>query len=262
MTEDIKPDFHVVSLRYRLEHRDDVNFNNPPPVEHETDEAKLQLKDGILSCELKAHYGTESEARAAIEPILRAWELDAAIRENLFGLRFKFEKAEIIDRSPTIPGKTRIFVHTGSISLDAFLAGAGVQASRAKYPDPPLTFHVTPDVESVWLRFKGYIDGREPLLSMAYFCLTVVEANARGRRVAAKKFGIEENVLNKLGELTSKRGDRLTARKVRGTTPMPPLTDNEISWVVSVIKALILRIGDSRDVATLPKIKMADLPNL
>jgi hypothetical protein len=63
MAEDIMPDFHVVSLQYKLEHSENVTFNNPPPVELETDEGRLRLKDGVLSCELKKHYGTETEAR-------------------------------------------------------------------------------------------------------------------------------------------------------------------------------------------------------
>lgn len=267
MTEDIKPDFHVVSLQYRLYHSDDVTFNNPPPVEFETDKAKLQLKDGILFCELKTHYGTESVARAAIEPILRAWELDAAIRGSFYGLKFVFDKAEIIDRTPIVPGQTRIVTSVGALCMDAILCSATVRVGKAKYPDPPLTFRLTPDVESLWLRYKAFIDGREPLLAMAYVCLTILEASVgnprAGRRArAAKKFGIDATVLGKLGELTSKGGDRLTARKVEGIQPMRPLTGPETEWIQSVVKALILRVGDSRDIASLPKITMADFPKL
>jgi hypothetical protein len=97
---------------------------------------------------------------------------------------------------------------------------------------------------------------------MAFFCLTVVEASAGGRLAAAKKYGIEKNVLGKLGELTSERGDRLTARKVRRNKPMRPLTGAETAWVLSVLEAIIIRIGDTRDITCLPKIKMSDLPYL
>jgi hypothetical protein len=262
MTDVSKRDFHVVSMRYRLEHGDNVAFNNPPPVDFENDEARLQLKDGILSCVLKAHYATEVEAREAIEPILRAWELNAAIAVDIVGLRFIFEKAEIIDRTPIIPGQTRIFTHVGSVSLDAVLEGARVQVGRAKYPEPPATFRITPDVESLWLRFQRHLDGREPLPGMAFFCLTVVEASAGGRLAASKKYGIEKDVLRKLGELTSERGDHLTARKARSNKPMRPITGAESAWVLSALKIIILRLGDTREIGSLSKIKMSDLPTL
>src|SRR3990170_3280039 len=127
MAGDIMPDPHVVSLRYKLEHSESVTFNNPPPVELETEEARLRLKDGFLSCELKTHYGSEAEARAAIEPVLRAWELEASIRGNLYGLRFKFEKAEIIDRTPIIPGKPQTLIHVGGVSAVVITESATVQ---------------------------------------------------------------------------------------------------------------------------------------
>ena len=86
------------------------------------------------------------------------------------------------------------------------------------YPRPPGTFRLSPDAESILLRYHGYLDGREPLLAMAYFCLTVLEASTRatkGKRAsAAKKYKTEEKVLRKMGDLTSeKHGDRSSARK-------------------------------------------------
>lgn len=38
-----------------------------------------------------------------------------------------------------------------------------------KYPDPPKLFILTPDVETLWHRYEGYLQGKEPLSSMAYF---------------------------------------------------------------------------------------------
>jgi hypothetical protein len=63
-----------------------------------------------------------------------------------------------------------------------------------------------------------------------------------------------------MGELTSHRGDRATARKV--TRTMKPLTGPEDAWLQAAVKALIWRLGDSRDTSTLPMITLADLPPL
>jgi hypothetical protein len=98
--------------------------------------------------------------------------------------------------------------------------------------------------------------GSEPLLSMAYFCLTLLE---RGdRRAAAQQFAIDYEVLKKLGELTSTRGDHHTARKA--SAPLHPLTADEAHWIEATIKAigkhLAARVRDSKPLS------LADLPKL
>src|SRR6266853_5171822 len=100
------PDFHVVSLRYALRSNDRVTYVSPPPVEVETEEARLRLAEGSVTCEMKTHFQTAEAARAVVEPILRAWEVDADLRWNQGELRFKFEGADIVDRSPAPPGAT------------------------------------------------------------------------------------------------------------------------------------------------------------
>ncbi len=73
---------------------------------------------------------------------------------------------------------------------------------------------LTPDVETLWYRYAAYIAGREPLPGMAYFCYSVLRANAGSNRLAAHRYAIEEKLLTKLRELSSERGDNLTVRKV------------------------------------------------
>ncbi len=112
-----------------------------------------------------------------------------------------------------------------------------------------------------------YRDGKELLLSMAYFCLTVVEIigapglkGRQRREVASKLFNIDVDVLNKLGALTSERGDRTTARKAR---PSPvPLSDREQAWIEAAIKMLVVRVGEYSSGQPLSQITMAHLPFL
>lgn len=254
------PDYHVVSLRYALKHENEVTFDNPPPVEFETEEAKFRLDEGSLLCEMKIHFRTADAARAVIDPTLRAWEIEAALKRNLYGLRFEFVCGDVIDREPTAAGNAIIAVSAAnmvSVGLDAILC-----VGWASYPDPPQIFRVTPDVESLFLRYKKYLERKEPLLSMAYFCLTVLEASAGSRADAAQDFRIERNVLNKLGELTSERGDAATARKRDRSKPMQPLSGTEATWINECVKAMILRVGDTRSFDKLPVLTMADLPGL
>ncbi len=259
---DTNPDLHVVSLRYKLRPSDRVSYISPPPLEFETEEVQFRLVDGKLTCEMKTHVSTGEEARAFVEPVLKAWEADADLRWNRGELRFEFDGTEIIDRSPPAPGVIRGSAHVllGVLALSA-VGTVSVHVSRTAYPEPPGSFRLNPDAESVLLRYQGYIDGREPLLSMAYFCLTVLETQAGGRKAAAIAYGIEGAVLGKMGELASRRGDRSTARKAFAG-PAQPLAGPERVWLEAAVKALIWRLGDSRDATVLSLITMADLPRL
>ena len=145
---------------------------------------------------------------------------------------------------------------------DALLVSnnARCHITRGKYPDPPVGFHLTPDAESIWLRFRGYKDGREPLLSMAYFCLTLVRSAGGGQSNAAKAFGIGQSVLRKLGDLASNRGDRAVARKAHATSQ--PLADAEHKWIEATIKQLVLRLCDPPSRYQRAPLTMADLPPL
>jgi hypothetical protein len=259
---DAKPDFHVVSLRFKLRPSDEVTYASPAPVEFETEEVRFRLADGKLTCEMTSHFPTAEEARAVVDPVLRAWEVDADLRWNRGELRFEFDGADIIDRSPIPPGVIRGHAHMvlGVAAISA-IGTVSVHVTRTHYPEPPGTFRLNPDAESILLRYQGYLGGREPLLSMAYFCLTVLEANAGGRASAAVAYRIEKAVLGKMGELTSRRGDRVSVRKAT-VGPAQPLAGPERAWLEAALKALIWRLGDTRDATSLPLIMLADLPML
>ena len=168
---------------------------------------------------------------------------------------------ELIDRMP-VPSGT-VGVPPRSIKVDRACADSCnfIHARNAPtYPEPPGDFRITPDVETLWNRYDGYREGPEPLLTMGYFCFTVLVTFAGGRAKAAAKYKIEEAVLRKLGQLTSIRGDPRTARKM--TTRMQPLSSNEDAWIQETIKQIIWRLGDQRSPATLPTITMAAQPRL
>ncbi len=71
---------------------------------------------------------------------------------------------------------------------------------------------------------------------------------------------IDKNVLDRLGELTSERGDSSTVRKLK--TAMQPLSASEAAWIEETIRQIIWRVGDQRPVSEWPMIGMADMPPL
>jgi hypothetical protein len=128
----------------------------------------------------------------------------------------------------------------------------------AAYPEPPSDMKLTPDLEALWMRYIGHQANREPLPAMAYFCLTVLETSAGDRSHAARKFNIDSKVLGKIGELTERRGNPRTARKMAANFVQH--TPQEISWLEEAIKLIIRRVAENASGAVCPKITMKDLP--
>jgi hypothetical protein len=97
---------------------------------------------------------------------------------------------------------------------------------------------------------------------MAYFCLTVLETSAGSRKDATVAYKVSRNVLDRIGELTTKRGDPLSARKYGAIATGRPLAANEVTWLEEAVKALIRRAGELHALDVLPQIDMLSLPNL
>lgn len=243
-------DPHVAALKYQVVKSDSVEFHNPDDVEIDTEEFAGRLSKGILTLQPKQHFATESEVRPIAEAFVQAWEIDAGLRDGRPDFQLRFEGSQIVDRNPS-PDVLSI-----NVSSHLSLSGSThIRAIRSAYPDPPHGLVVAPEVEVLWTRFCRYLANQEPLLSMAYSCLTLLE---RGdRKLAAKHYLIHIDVLRKLGELTSTRGDNATARKLTGQTS--PLSWQERAWIEAAIKAIIRHIASRKPGVTLT---MADLPSL
>lgn len=254
-------DPHVESLIYKLQTAQNVTYDNPSPLEIDYEEFSSRLDNDVLTCQMEVHYPSIEAARRVVDPYLRAWEIDAALNFGRGEIRFIYENGKVVDRNPALPGEPQVLKISSTGHLH-FSGTATIHVTRKQYPKPPKTFSVSPDVQTLWHRYKMYLDGKEPLLSMAYFCLTVIEARAGGRSRASAIFAIEEEVLRKLGELTSIRGDSLTARKAPRKTTVIPLADKERAWIEAVIKHLIRRVGELASGHTPSKLKMTDLPSL
>jgi hypothetical protein len=260
-------DPHVKSLRYLLRPSEGVTFDQPPALEWDTDDFHMILENNVATFEMQRHYPSKEAARQAVERYLRAWHIDMALRLSSPDFNCEFETAEMIDRDPPPPGTSQ------TIYAEAAMAGASALSAKAhvtkkQYPEPPRTFVLSSDAESMWNRYQRYLDGREPLASMAYFCLRTVEGSTgirRGARPeASRRYGISERVLSKLGDLTSNVGSERTARKPPPLTGRRDHTQQEIAWIEAAVKASIRRLGEfAYDPARAwPQITMEDLPQL
>jgi len=255
----------VKSLVYRVTSTEDTIYKDPAPLEVDTEKWKGRLDNGILTCHMKAHYSSVADARKEVERYLRAWEIDAAITCGRGSIAFVYQNAEVLDLTPRDRGD--VVAYPQPCEAVALADTVKVILTRTSYPPPPKIFTVSPDVESLWHRYEGYLDGKELLLNMAYFCLSTIELNyGQGRReVAAHTLNVDPKVLNTLGRLTSTKGDSRTARKAPKRGDSQPLSGTECTWIQAVAKMLIRRAGEHAacdDSSTLPKIGMSDFPPL
>lgn len=213
-------DPHVVSVIYHVDHDSSVDYMSASPLCHETEQFRICIEDGTARFELKEHFATAEAACEVVEPYIEKWEFEAGLRTRPDQFKLHFGHAEIIDRNPPPPTP-------GTISISATFSSPPVSMSVAvtkvatNYPAPPsecASDPNNPDVITMYHRYELYRLGREPLVSMAYFCLTVLEEgfqnNRRGK--AAQKYCIDKSILDKIGELTGKKGG-LDARKAIGT---------------------------------------------
>ena len=260
-------DPHVAALVFRVGHGSRVAYGHgAPPIEHRELGFRLRLSDGTVRFELDEHYATKEEALERVGPYIRNWEMDACLSGEPGDFRLEFQEAEVIDRDPPPPTP-------GTISFSA-TAGApsarmSVSVVKSAYPPPPsgLTLKADdPDVDTMYHRLSGYYSGREPLPSMAYFCLTMLERRFIGNRSVRRTatgghYHIDVAVLDEVGELSSTKGGVGSGRKAgaAGTE----LSRKEARFLEGAIKQIIRRVAEvaHNPAGAFPTITLADLPD-
>lgn len=244
----------VTTLFYRLDCR--APFAEPDPIQREIEIGKFELKDEVLTIDIRVECKTIAEARRLASPLVKAWQLEAEIcRHPLRGFRFAFWRAEIVGIVPK-----RAEHAPEPLEYEKDDEGQLVIEWRAYPPAPNTRF--TPEVEAACSRyFKAALDIGEPIQSAAYYVLTIAERASRGRREAASDLRIDEAVLRKIGELTSTRGDNATARKAIGPAAIP-LSEEEARWIDSAVRLLLLHIGVVEADGLPDRLEMSDLPDL
>ena len=256
------PDPQVISLRYAVEHDEHVRYQDPAPLRAETGDFVADLRDGELVVLLKTHCSDATEAQRLVRPFLRAWEIDVGLANGPGQLRFEFRHARV-ERAPVAPGGSQ-----GGYSVAAYPRSSATtlpqSVARSDYPPPPERFRANPMVETLWLRYAGYVAGREPLLSMANFCLSYAVwtygEGKRPRKHAAQTLRVDSAILAKIGNLAANRGDVDTARKVDDNSTFQPVTPAETEWMENALRVLIRRVGEhDPDWDDLPFIHMKEI---
>ena len=275
-------DPHVDTLTYQVESVGPHSFDyqNAQSLSHKAqDIGQFTIIQGTLTVKLSAHYPDEELARRYVERYLQGWEIHNDLVSNYGAIRFRFSDCVIIDRNP-LPGKpVPLSVSTGIGLSDS----TKIIAHALKYPDPPPSSFatVTDLVRDAHWRWSRYKEGKEPLHSMAYYVLTLVENEGarlpgRGskRQKASRKFDIEETVLSEIGYISSEAGTAESARKdiTNGGNRYVPsgasgddrrkINSQLDHWLAEATTKIIFHIGLNSTSQTGKRLTPSDLPTL
>lgn len=255
-------DPHVVALTYKVEHDRSVDYSEAKRLAHEEQGFYVQIENEEVRFEFKEHYATEDAARAAIAPYIHRWEFDVSLRITPGRFKLSFKEPQIVDRSPT-PGVANVSVH--------FRAGeptvrVTVVAVPPEYPSPPSDLRFDPDnpnVVTMFNRYKGHCEGKEPLASAVYFCYTMLTNYlCKDKDAAVRKYKIGKKVLNEISRLSSTKGGPEGARKAGGVAMS--LTVEEARFLKAAMQMMIRRVAEVAygPRGALKKVTLAELPSL
>jgi hypothetical protein len=225
----------------------------------------IKIEWSQATVEPKDHFATAEEARTAIEPLLRAWELEAALKhDNPDVLRFDYLAPDIIDTNPT-PGVAQV---RDPAWVTFRRPEEPVSVNLGGYPEPPEGLFVGPEdvAAAMFRRWSNYVKDRTRLGDAANLCLTLLEgstlATNKKRLAAATKYTIDLKVLNEIGRLAATKGGPRHGRK--GEAVVEDYTESEIAWLEAALKKIIRCAAEIADDpgATRPVITMDDLPDL
>ena len=256
-------DPHVVALHYDIQHRRSLDYGKASPLGRSESAFDVHVEHKKARFTMKEHHATEEGACAAVEEYIRAWEFEATLQHGPDAFKLRFDYADIEDRKPT-PGLVVLRARPArfAVSIDT----PRVTVSPPSYPSPPSTALTrSPDVESMFTRYVGYREGKEPLVGMAYFCLTVLKASegpkSGAERDIAKFYGIRPKVLSELRRLSSSKGGT-EARKATGIGH--DLNQQERRFLEDAVKAIIRRAAEVAHDSSMPRamIALSDLPGL
>ena len=234
----------VETLLYRIKIRKDVTFNFEPYTIR-TPIYVFDISPEKMLCSPLNDYPDVVAARTDLELFLKSWEIDSALSTDSKDFTFIYESASLRD-----PDQPNVIFEEAEQRITVTATGGG-HVIRNSFPTPPSDFHIKFDVELLWFRYEAYLQKRETLQSMGYFCLSYLEhlcsikLNRKATRIDLENtYKIKKNVLDRLGDLTSAKGDVYSTRKGKDNS-FQSLTTSEVTWIEKCVKTIIHRIGES-----------------
>lgn len=252
-------DPHVERLHYRIRHDQTVRYDKAPPLVCEMPLFTARIEGDRAVLEMKGHFASEEEAKSAAAPFLQAWEVWAGLERDLGEFGFTYVSCDVVDRRPP-PGNGAV-VAAGTVHVEGF--PPSIRVDQGSYPEAPDHFAVSPAVRDMYNVYSRWRQGKDRLGTIGNLVYTRVIEESRGQQTAAaKRLGIDRDVLKTLSDLCATRGGPSDARKAKGLAR--DFTREERRWLEEAVKVVIRRAGEvAADPArNRPVITMRDLPDL
>lgn len=196
----------VAYLRFRARPGPNVRFIDPPPYEFEGGGFRGRLERDTLTLYPLGTFIDRNEALAAAIPLVRAWEIDAGLKNRGAAILFEHEY-------------TALDGEAASLAMLRATATADVERQLREFPPAPADMAGSPEAEELFRRYRLFREGREPVQSVAYACLTKLEDSAGGPKGVTERYKISANVLEKWGKLASRPADPFAPRKYQEGAP-------------------------------------------
>jgi hypothetical protein len=185
------------------------------------------------------HFGSELAARTQLEPLLRAWELSAALQYQRGVLEFKFLAGQIQREAP----------RAGAIELHGTaMAVSGSSAIltltfEGPHPCPPPAF-ATDEFVLTFVDL-ALIAQETPrvLLYIAYSATTCVKARFGDFNAAAVALRIAPNIFSRINELAHTLGVGAERRTGGLRSPPKPISQPEREWILLMLREITRRAG-------------------
>ena len=251
-------DPHVDALIYRIQHGDHVDYKNAGTRTASYVNFDVEISSKSARITMKSHYATWEEARLAVEPTLRAWELDQALEYGPRTIEFIYERSEIVDRAP-VPGHYSLMAEPLHFKVES--GTPKLTVNFGAFPVPAQNLARNEIVDHMFERYCLYKQGGTLLADAVNFCLTSLATPCGGAKKIPEHYRVHEKVVSKIGDLAANKGGR-EARKGKGV--VAAYSDVERQWLEA---AMIVLIRRAAEVAFNPQcvpcvISMKDLPRL
>ena len=159
-------DPHVELLRYDVSGEGNINYApDPEALKVHLDGWDIEIVKNTLFARPSLHFARAKDAQAVLSPLLRAWEFETDLRVGRGQIRFAFRDHETVDRDPPGPGEPQV-IQVEAAELIVMSGTPTISITRNNYPDPPVDFEVTTDVEVLLNRYYRVLDGQEQFVTV------------------------------------------------------------------------------------------------
>ena len=228
----------VAVLTYRILADDHYDYPRSAKLDGELRGFRFELRHHKAAFVPLERIRSEDEARALLEPQLRAWTLDAALRHGPGSLRFEFVASHVQKAAPP-PG---VVEATGHALLSIRGLKMNIIQGFATHPGPPQDFAVDEYVQILGELFLLARGTPKTVLYMAYSMTTCLEEYFGGLAGASKRLAISKPVLETVERLSNSRGTGVEARKFNAGK-RDPLTAAEREWLLLRMETIVRRAG-------------------